>query len=118
MTENLPGLSGDPNVLLAAIAKAAAAMAAQDAVRRQDAAPLDRDAVEEIAEECIRAAFLRFGVDISDLKSVRAFNDTIQHAERSKGFWDKAGATALTGVVMAIVGIIIAALGKYGWPAK
>lgn len=116
MSDTLPALAGDPNVLVTALAKAAAMLAAQNAGdRTKEGDALDRKAIEDIAEGCVREAFLRIGVDLSDHKSVRAFNDTLAHAERGRGMWDKVGATVLTGVVMAIVAAILAAIGKYGF---
>lgn len=112
MAESLPGFSGDINVALAAIAKAAAELAVQETGRRK-AEPVTREDVEEIAGEAVAAAFLRFGIDLSDNKSVRSFNDTIGHAERAKGWWDKAGATMVTGLVTAMVGGLIAAVVKF-----
>ena len=115
MTENVPALPGDPDVLVTAIARAAALLAARNAEHRSKDGPLDRDAIEAIAEGCVREAFLRIGVDLSDYKSVRAFNDTISHAELNRGMWAKVGGTVLTGVVMAVVGVVLAAVGKYGF---
>lgn len=120
MLDTLPASAGDPKVLLAAIAKAAAELAAQETGRR-DAKPLTVEDVEEIAAEAVKAAFLRFDIDLSDTKSVRAFNDTISHASRSKGWWDKALATLFTGVVATMTGGLIAAVVKYlsiGGPGK
>lgn len=101
-----------PNVLLTAIAKAAAEIAAQEAGRRQGAA-LDRDTVEEIVEDAIHQTFLRIGVDLKDHKSIAAFNATINHAERSRGLWEKAGSTAFGAIAAAVIGGIITAVVRF-----
>lgn len=118
MSENLPAVAGDPNpnVLVAALAKAAAMLAAQNAGdRTKEGSALDHKAIEDIAEDCVREAFLRIGVDLRDHKSVQAFNTTIAHAERGRGMWDKVGATVLTGVTMTIVTAVLALIFKFGF---
>ena len=112
MPDTLPALSGDPDVLVAAIARAAARLAAQDAGRRAD--PPDENAVEEIAERVVRAAFKQFGVDLDRPESVEDFRDTVAHARRSRKWWDKAGASLVTALTTIMAGGLVAAVMKYG----
>jgi len=110
MADILPtSVDQPPNVLLTAIAKAAALIAAEEAGRRERAA-LDRDAVEEIVEEAIREAFKRIGVDLDDHKSIAAFNATTIHAERLRGLWNTAGATTFALIITTLVGGLITAV--------
>lgn len=112
MAEALPVPIGDPSIVLTAIAKAAAEIAAQEAGRRQGGT-LDREAVEEIVDEAIREAFGRIGVDLGDLKSIAAFNATITHAERSRGLWSKAGLTAFGVLIASLASAVITAVVKF-----
>lgn len=113
MAETLPALPGDPDVILSAIARAAAKLAAQEQCTRQTAAPLDRAEIEEIVEGCVREAFLRFGVDLNDLKSVEDHRETIAHARRSRKWWDKAGGTVVGGLVSSLLGGLLWLVAKY-----
>ncbi|GEP11841.1 hypothetical protein [Methylobacterium gnaphalii] len=113
MSETLPAPAVEPpNIMAIALARAAAELALQD-VGKRAGATLDRDAVEEIVDEALREAFKRIGVDLSDHKSIAAFNTTIAHAERNRTLWDRIGGLILTGLVTAIVGVVLTALGKY-----
>ena len=94
MPETVSALSGDPDVVLAAIAKAAARLAAQDAGCRPD--PPDENAVEVIAGRVVRAAFKQCGIDLDQPESVEDFRETLSHARRSRRWRDKAGASLVT----------------------
>lgn len=113
MSENLPALPGNPDVLLSAIAKAAAQLAAQEQCKRQAAEPLDREAIEGIVEACVQAAFLRFGVDLTSLASVEDHRETIAHARRSRKWWEKAGGTIVAGLAASILTGIIGLVVKF-----
>jgi hypothetical protein len=113
MPETLPALTGDPDVLLAAIARAAAKLAAKEQCERQTAEPLTREAIEAIVEECVHAAFLRFGVDLSKLESVEDHRETIAHARRSRKWWDKAGMTIVGGLAASILTGLITLVVKF-----
>lgn len=105
----LTSVDQPPNILLTAIAKAAALIAAEEAGRRERAA-LDREAVEEIIKTEILDAFKRINVDLTDHKSIAAFNATTIHAERLRGLWNTAGATTFGLIVAALVGGLITAV--------
>lgn len=111
MTDALPPVSGDPDVLLAAIAKAAARLAAQETGRRSE--PPDEDAVEEIAKRCVREAFEKFGVYLDKPESVDDFREALAHLRRSRKWWDKAGAAVVTAIMSSIGLGLLAAVGKY-----
>lgn len=113
MPETLPALPGDPDVLLAAIARAAAKLAAQEQCQRQTAEPLSREAIEAIVEECVRAAFLRFGVDLSKLESVEDHRETIAHARRSRRVWEKVGGTVVGGFASSLLAGLVWLVAKY-----
>jgi len=118
MSENLPAVAGDPNsnVLVAAIAKAAAMLAAQNAGdRTKEGGALDRKAIEDIAEECVREAFKRIGVDLADGKSVHAFNTTLAHAEGARTMVGKIGTAVLTALLTSAALAAAAIVGKYGF---
>ncbi len=114
MAEALPVPLGaqPPNVIIEAIAKAAAELAAQEAGRRQGIA-LDRDAVQEVVDDAIDKAFKRIGVDLADHKSIAAFNLTISHAESSRGLWSQAGAKIFEHIVSAVATLILGAVAAY-----
>lgn len=114
MVETLPVPVGGqpPNVILEALAKAAAELAAQEAGRRQGVT-LDRESVKEIVDDAICEAFKRIGVDLADHKSIAAFNLTISHAEQSRGLWSKAGAKIFEHIVGAAVTLVLAAVAAY-----
>ncbi len=107
----LPVPAGDGDVLLAAIAKAAARLAAQDAGGRP--APPDAADVEEIAERVVREAFRQFGVDLTSVTSVEDFRATLAYARSSRAWWDKAGAAIVTAIMSSIGLGVMAAVGKY-----
>jgi len=111
MPESLPVLPGDPDVLLAAIAKAAARLAAQDAGHRAE--PPDEDAVEEIAKRCVREAFEKFGVYLDRPESVDDFREALAHLRRSRRWWDKAGAAVVTAIMSSLGLGLLAAVSKY-----
>ncbi|APT31941.1 hypothetical protein MCBMB27_02650 [Methylobacterium phyllosphaerae] len=111
MTEALPAAAGDPEVVLAAIAKAAARLAVQDTGRRAE--PPDEAAVEEICERVVNEAFKQFGVDLTSVASVEDFRETLAHLRRSRKWWDKAGAAVVTAIMSSIGLGLLAAVGKY-----
>lgn len=111
MTDALPQASGDPEVLLSAIAKAAARLAAQETGRRAD--PPDEAAVEEICERVVREAFKQFGVDLTSVASIEDFREALAHLRRSRRWWDKAGAAVVTAIMSSLGLGLLAAVSKY-----
>lgn len=112
MTEALPAGAGDPEVVLAAIAKAAARLAVQDTGRRTE--PLDEAAVEEICERVVHEAFRQFGVHLDKPESVEAFQEALSHLRRSKRWWDKVAGAVVTAISTILAGGVLAAVAKYG----
>ncbi len=111
MTEALPTAAGDPEVVLAAIAKAAARLAVQDTGRRAE--PPDEAAVEEICERVVTEAFKQFGVDLTSVASVEDFREALAHLRRSRKWWDKAGASVVTAIMSTLAVGLLAAVAKY-----
>jgi hypothetical protein len=122
MTDLVPVVAGaappgDQQVLLTAIAKAAAELAAHDVARRREVEPLSREEVKEIATACaeivIAEVFSRFDVDLDDKESARGFREDLSHARRARRWWDKAGASLFAAIMTAVSGGLIAAVVKY-----
>lgn len=111
MTEALPAAPGDHDVLVAAIAKAAARLAVQDTGRRAD--PPDEAAVEEICERVVREAFAQFGIYLDKTESVDDFREALAHLRRSRKWWDKAGASVVTAIMSSLGLGLLAAVAKY-----
>ena len=117
MSETLPVPAGEQPVWMMALAKAAAELAAQETLRRKDAAPAEpvtRDDVEEIATACAEAVIRRvfrdvIEVDIDDMASRRAFREDLGHARKGRAWWDKAlGILAVTAMGVLATGLVAA----------
>lgn len=117
MSETLPVPAGDQPVWMMALAKAAAELAAQEALRRKDAAPAEpvtRDDVEEIATACAETVVRRvlsdlLDVDLDSRDSRRALRDDLDHARKGRTWWNKAlGILAVTAMSVLAAGLVAA----------
>ena len=112
MPDTLPPASaGDGDVVLAAIAKAAARLAAIDAGARP--APPSAAEVEAIAERVVIEAFKQFGVDLTKVESVEEFRANLAYVRGSRAWWGKAGAAIVTAIMSSIGLGLMALVGKY-----
>lgn len=117
MSETLPVPAGDQPVWMMALAKAAAELAAQEALRRKDAAPAEpvtRDDVEEIATACAETVVRRvlsdlLDVDLENRDSRRALREDLDHARKGRTWWNKAlGILAVTAMSVLAAGLVAA----------
>lgn len=117
MSETLPVPAGDQPVWMMALAKAAAELAAQEALRRKDAAPAEpvtRDDVEEIATACAETVVRRvlsdlLDVDLDNRDSRRALREDLDHARKGRTWWNKAlGILAVTAMSVLAAGLVAA----------
>ncbi|GJD51064.1 hypothetical protein OPKNFCMD_3815 [Methylobacterium crusticola] len=113
----LPAPASPDPVQLAAIAMAAQRIVAEE--MGKTAGPfVTRSEAEAIARKVVIAAFHEFDVDLDRPESVRAFNATLQHAERSRTWWDRAANTIWSGIWTAIAAGMVAAFVKFAGVSK
>lgn len=99
-------------VAVSAVARAAALLALEQHQDRTSPG-IGREDVERIADECVRKAFLNFGVDLANPESVESFRETISHAKRARSWWEKAGATVWGAILLSFASGVLAAAMKY-----
>ncbi|WP_066924255.1 hypothetical protein [Methylobacterium sp. CCH5-D2] len=108
MSETLPVPVGDPRVLVEALAKAAAAIAAEEANARKEGAPLTRADVEAIAETVFKELFRTLlDVDLDNTETRRSFREDLAHTRKGREWHNKLiGIVIVTAMGLAATGLI------------